>query len=393
MNLRIFTTILTLLIILFASGCKSPRKYYIKGSYDSAIRGAVKKLKKNKRNDKMIFILEKSYNLANLRDREQISYLNLEGNPDRWKQVLNLYNNLKNRQAMIRPVLPLRVSSGRVVDFSFVNYDEEIIRAKNNAADFYYTRGSLLLENATKESARRAYADFMNIRNFYNEYKDSEEKIQQALVIGTNYVIFKMTNSSGLPLPVAFEQELTALSMHDLNRRWLTYHTNEIKDAFYDYSIQLNILNILVSPESIKEIQYTETKEIQDGFQYVLDERGNVRKDSLGNDIKVPKMKIITCNLIETQQKKSARITGRIDVINNQTKQLVKSDPVISDFFFDHVSLVPVGDINALSDETRKKIGNKPMPFPSDPDIILQTGHILKGMTKNILLSNRGLFN
>ena len=359
-----------------------------------AIRKSVKKLKKNSRNEKQMLILEKSYTLANRQDKEKIEFLKLEGNPDIWDEVYQAHLSLKGRQATVRPVLPLKVpSTGRTISFNFVNYDEEIINAKRKAAEFYYTRGNLLLETGGKENARAAFNDFMNVQKFFTDYKDLNQKLNHALEEGTSHVVFKMKNASGIPLPRDFENDLTKISLNDLNRQFLQYHTIPAKEAYYDYTILLNIRMIEVSPEGFKEVHFSESKEVQDGFQYLLDKKGNVMKDSLGNDMKAPKYKTITCNLIETQQKKSARIAGTIDFIDNYTGQLLKSDPIASDFFFDHSSLVAVGNIDALKPETKKMLGSKPMPFPADPDMIMQCGNIMKGMARNILQSNRGLLN
>ncbi|MDQ3192783.1 MAG: hypothetical protein M3Q58_14405 [Bacteroidota bacterium] len=390
---RLFLAFVLTLFFMLPS-CISSKKHMDRGQYDMAIQKSVKKLKKNPRNEKQILIMEKSFNMANERDKERIGFLKLEGNPDRWNDVYVTYLSLKGRQARVRPVLPLKVpSTGRVISFDLINYDEEIITAKRKAAEFYYARGSLLLEGGGKQNARSAYNDFKNVQQFFADYKDVHQLINNALDEGTSHAIFQMKNVSGIPLPSAFEEDLIKISLHDLNGQWLRYHTIPEQNAFYDYTIKINIRTIEISPEGLKEVHFSESKEVQDGFQYLLDKNGNVMKDSLGNDMKAPKFKTITCNLIETQQKKTARISGTIDFIDNNTKQLLKSDPIASDFFFDHSSLVAVGDINALKPETKKMLGAKPMPFPPTPEMIMQCGNIMKGMTKNILLNNRRLLN
>ena len=53
--------------------------------------------------------------------------------------------------------------------------------------------------------------------------------------------------------------------------------------------MNLDFRTIDISPEQINEKQIIREKVIKDGFDYVLDKRGNVAKDSLGNDIKVDK--------------------------------------------------------------------------------------------------------
>ena len=144
----------------------------------------------------------------------------------------------------------------------------------------------------------------------------------------------------------------------------------------YAYVILVNIKAIDVSPEALKEVHYTESKEIEDGFTYLLDKNGNVVKDSLGNDIKIPKHKTITCTIVETQQKKTALITGTLDYLNNESNQLMKTDPITAQAFFENYFATASGDLTALSDSTKKKIGNKFIPFPTNPAMILSLIHI-----------------
>ncbi|MFN4233337.1 MAG: hypothetical protein ACK4IK_00880 [Bacteroidia bacterium] len=379
-------------IVLIFVGCVSSKKHLDRGQYDMAIRKSVKKLKKKPSNVKEIQVLQRAYQLANQTDREKINYLKLEGNPDIWEQVYAIYLQLKNRQDLVKTLPQLWLPGGRPVNFEFVNYDEEIVNAKRKAADFYYTKGITLLSNNTRESAREAYYNFLNVKKFFKEYKDVDTKISEAIAKGTSYVLFKMENSSGMIIPQAFQDEMFKISLHHLNRQFIQYHTNALKDVTYDYIILLNIKSIDVSPEGVKEVHYTESKEVQDGFQYVLDERGNVKKDSLGNDIKVPKFKTITCNVIEIQQNKAARVFGTVDFINNNTKQLLNTVPLSAESVFQNFAATAQGDLNALSPETAKKLGNRPMPFPSNADMIMRCSETVKNMAKSYIDSNSGLF-
>ena len=143
-----------------------------------------------------------------------------------------------------------------------------------------------------------------------------------------------------------------------------------------------------VSPEQVKEVHYTDTKEVE-GWQYALDDDGNVMKDTAGNDIKVTVMETISCNVIESQQHKACIITGTLDYWDNRTKQIIKTDPVTAEFFFDNFWAVAHGNYDALSDETHRKLKNRAMPFPPDEMMILNTASILKNMTKEIIYRNR----
>ncbi len=377
-------SIVLVLVFLF-SGCAQHQLQ--KGRYDDAIRTSVRKLKKNPNASKYLRILEQAFTKANQRDNDKIAFLKKEGTPDIWDEVFDIYSAMNRRQNLVKGLtfIPPRIS--------FNYYDNEIIQAKQKAAEYFYAHGSALLEKGDRQNARLAYGDFQRVKTYYNDFKDVDEKIKNAAELGTNHVIFKMENKANVILPKRFAEELFKISLNDLNQQWLRYHTQEQADVYYDYTVLLNVKIIDVSPELVKEVHYTETAEVKDGWKYVLDAKGNVMKDSAGNDIKTDKIITASCNLIETQQRKTARVAGSLDYINNRTGQLIKTDPVTADALFENFSAVAVGDQRALKKETRQKIGKNPVPFPPDPDMLLQAGNTLKEMVKNILYSNKNLLN
>lgn len=332
-------------------------------------------------------MLEQAYNKANQRDNERINYLKKEGTPDIWDEVFDTYSGMKRRQTLVKSLsfVPPRIS--------FVDYDNEIIQAKQKAAEYFYAHGTTLLEKADRQSARQAYYDFQRVKSYYQDFKDVNEKMKKAEELGTNHVIFKMENKANVILPKRFAEDLFKISLNDLNRQWISYHTQEQTGFFYDYTVLLNVKMIDVSPEQMKEVHYSESAEVKDGWQYVLDSKGNVIKDSLGNDMKTDKIVKVVCNVIETQQRKSARISGSMDYINNRTGQLIKTDPITADAVFEHYAALAIGDQRALKKETKAKIGKLPAPFPSDPDLLINAGETLKDIAKNILQTNKNLLN
>lgn len=384
--------VVCLLVSTFIISCSNSSKLMKSGNYDAAIRKSTQKLKRKKQNDKEIVVLEQSYQKANERDRERISFLKKEGKPDNWDEIFRQYSQMAQRQENLKPLLPLHLEGqNRDANFEIVNYSDEIIQAKKNATEYFYAHALSLLDRNNKPDARVAHGELLRVKGYSGNYKDVDKELQRAKDLGTSYVLFKMKNTTGVPLPPSFEDELTKISLSDLNGEWLRYYTHEVKGMDYDYVIVVNMKNINVSPEAVKETSFTETKIIPDGFQYALDANGNVKKDSLGNDIKIPKTKTIFCNVIETYQNKKAIIAGTLDYINNSTGQLLKTDPIASENFFEYRSYGAIGDINALKPETKAKLGPKPVPFPSGFDMLLQAGQVLKGMVKDIIYKNKNI--
>ncbi len=378
-----------LISALCIAGCESSRTALRKGHYDLAVSKAVKKLGKNPADQKQLSVLGEAFKKVQQSDLDRIIFLKKEGSPDSWDDIFNIYSKIKGRQQLVKTLPEQLISS---LGLQLINCDEELIQAKQKAAEYFYAHALALLEKPGRNSARQAYSDLERVKSYYNNFRETDALMAKALEQGTSNVLFRMKNQSHVILPAGFEEELTKISLYELNQKWTKYYTAEQKNMAYDYIILVNMKVIDVSPESIKETHYTESKEIQDGWNYVLDARGNVKKDSLGNDIKTPKMKRISCEVVETFKKKVARISGSVDYINNSTGQLMKSEPVISDTFFENVSDIAIGDMNVLKPETKAKI-KPPMPFPGDGELLMQSAGNLKKMVKDIIWNNRQLLN
>ena len=385
-----------LLIALIIASCNASEKALLRGNYDLAFNKSLRKVRKNPSNDKQAVILEKSFYKSRAAKKDRIDYLNKEGDPDRWEEVFNMYSILKTQQDLIRSLPKLYIENeNREINFSKIDYDNEIIEAKKKAAEYFYQNGKKLLGENNRMKAREAYYAFEKIDRFYTNYKAAYNLKNEAKEKGTNKVLYKMVNSTPVPLPPAFEDELKKISLHELNREWINYYTTKTKDTYYDYDIIVHLKNIAVSPEEIKEASYTQQKEIkvEGEWQYVLDDKGNVKKDENGNDIKLPKYKTIYCTIKETYQRKSARITGTVDYYDNRTRQLIEEIPVTSETHFEHISATKDGNLDALNDETRAKVvnylKNEKILFPPDFRMLTDAGVVLKDAVKNIIWSKK----
>jgi hypothetical protein len=381
---------LILVIMGFVAGCSSTH-YLNKGMYEKSIDKSTKKLKKDPSKVKEINALKQAYAIANQKDYDQVEFLRKTGQPDIWDEIFNHYHLLKLRQDKVK-VLPGSVLSA--INYKYVNYDDELIAAKKKAAEYFYAHAISLLNKKDKYSAREAYSELLKVKAYYNDYKDVDTQINNALFMGTTNVLFKIQNQTGIPFHQNFEEELLKIALTDMNAQWLNFDTKNNTNLSYDYNIYLNIKYINVSPEQVNTNHWFETKEIQDGWQYVYDKHGNVMKDSLGNDIKVPKYKTISCKVSETVLHKQSVISGFIDFYNNNTKQLIKTEPITAETFFDNVFTVANGDFNALKPETAEKVKiSKPIPFPSDVDMIFKANAIMKDIAKSIIYNHKYIFN
>src|SRR3972149_651794 len=327
-----------LLIFLFSvylllAGCAGSEKALNNGNYDLAISKASKKLRKNKTKSDQIVVLEEAFRKAQQSDFERITFIQKEGSPEKWDEIYAIYSKIKRRQNIIKQLLPLQIidkkgGASRTAKFELVDVDNELIQSKQKAAEYFYAHGLTLLQKGGRINARAAYADFEKVKSYYTTFKDIDDQLAKSHEAGTTKVLFKMKKTNPVPLPPTFEQELMKISLQDLNQNWIRYYTSDVAGTHYDYSVFVNLKVIDVSPELAKEKYYSESKQVQDGWEYKLDSKGNVIKDSLGNDIKKPKYKTITCNVVETHLSKTARVGGSLDYIDNHTNQLYKTDNI-----------------------------------------------------------------
>lgn len=380
---RTFTLITILCLSLLA--CVSSSKRLQQGNYDDAISKSVKSLMKKPNDKEETDILKRAYSLANTADQDAINRLKLSGQPDIWDDVLTRLTSLAGRQERVER-LPAQVLGK--INLSHIDYNNEIAVSKLKAAEYFYAHAAELLKSNERPSARQAYAEFNKAKGYYPNYKDVDQKIAEAQNLGTNSVLFRFQNQSDVGLPRDFEDEMLKISLQSLNRQWLDFYTFEDKNAFYDFTIYLNLKAIEVSPESLHDVTYEENKTVDDGFKYLLDKNGNVKKDSLGNDIKIKKVKTLRCHVKETQMEKKAMVSGTIDFYDNRNGQLVRTQNITTESVFNHRFARVHGDTEAMSENTRKLVNINPLPFPSNLQLIANTAEDLKRIAKDYVSQN-----
>jgi hypothetical protein len=190
-------------------------------------------------------------------------------------------------------------------------------------------------------------------------------------------------------LPKDFERELKRISVRDLDSEWRTVHLSPEGRASYDYTVIMRLTSIEVSPDLIKEREYVDDKTIEDGWEYVLDKNGNVVKDSAGNDIKVPRKVLIKARVFESYQRKEAHVGGRLEFFDNHDREVLHTEPLAVDAIFENYAARYDGDKRALTEESKKKIGNQPRPFPTSEALVLQAADLLKPIVKDKIARSR----
>lgn len=385
---KILLSAIAITLLFACSTRRQMEKTISYGNYDRAISDAIGKLQINKdRKGKtdIIMLLEEAFNKATARDLDNINLLKKDNNPESYLRIFDSYVNLDNRQERIKPLLPLYIKD-RAINLNFNDYSDEIIDYKNSASIQLYNNATALLNANNKLDFRTAYQVLQSIEEINPNYKDVRQLMQIAHNKGIDFVLVDMINDSGKIIPVRLENDLLNFSSYGLNNFWAVYHSTPEDKVNYDYNMRVNLRGINISPEQIKERQIIKEKQIADGKKELI-ENGEVVKDSLGNAIKVDRMKTVRCEYYEFTQFKATQVTGNVEYVNLNTKQLVDAFPVTSEFVFEHIYATSRGDRRALETSLIPFLERRAVPFPTEEQMIYDTGEDLKLQLKNIINS------
>ncbi|WP_203226850.1 hypothetical protein [Confluentibacter flavum] len=275
----------------------------------------------------------------------------------------------------------------REVRLNMKDYSSQIIANKDKASQHLYNNASVLLKSNNKMDFRYAYDDFQEIENINPNFKDVRQLMDVAHQKGTDFVIVDMKNDTEKVIPNRLETDLLNFSTYGLNNLWTVYHNTPTDQVKYDYNMLVNLRQINISPEQIKERQIIKEKQIVDGKKNLLDNKGNVVKDSLGKTIQVDNLKTVRCEYYEFRQFKSVQVTGNVEYVNLNTKQLEDAFPVTSEFVFEHIYATYRGDKRALDTDLLPFLDRRGVPFPTEEQMIYDTGEDLKAQLKRIINS------
>ncbi|MBC8756218.1 hypothetical protein H2O64_16190 [Kordia sp. YSTF-M3] len=391
---KILLLMTAFLFLIACGGVKKTQEALNTGNYDSVIQDAVNQLKKNKtskRKQQYVILLQEAYAKALDRDLSTIKFLKADGNPEKLEDIYNTYLAISDRQETIKPLLPLPIlEKGINAKFRIQDYSSEIINTKNQLSEHLYANAkSLLSTTKQKNEYRKVYDDFRYIDKISPNYKDTRRLMEEAHVKGTDFVLVTLSNSTDKVIPQRLEDDLLNFNTYGLNDLWTVYHGNEIPQIQYDFGLILDLREINISPEQIREKQIIKEKQIKDGWEYATDDSGTILRDSLGTKIKVDKYKNVRCELYEFTQFKTTRVAGQVKYINYKSKQLIEAFPISSEFAFEHIYANFDGDRRALDQRYINITNVRAVPFPSNEQMVYDTGEDLKAKLKSIITRNK----
>lgn len=361
-----------IIVFLILTSCSANKKAASKiksGNYDQAFDIAFAELSKNKNNDDLVLTLKESFDKANQRDLKQIELYQIQNNPSNLKKIYGLYEQLDARQYQVIHLQPLNIKN-KEVKFEIKDYTNEIEISKKNYSQYLFNAANEKMKG-TKIDARAAYELYAELAYFSPTYvKNLSDLVANAKAKGSSFMLLKLDNKVEKNTTQEDINELMRISESNLNNKWLIVHNEKNKTIDYDYQVDITLHHTTITPQQINAETIQQQARVKDGWEYVLDSKGNVMKDSLGNDMKRDKIITVQAEVKIYQQLKSGNVEGSFSIKNLKTNTNQNTVPVLGQAVFENKYALYRGDQRAIEQKYFELLKKKEIPFPADNDFI-----------------------
>lgn len=373
--------LITLLILV--SSCKSIEKMVEQGKYDEAIAFAAKKLhgEKNKKT-KYVKALETAYHKVMQKDLDRIAFLEASEHANKYDRIFDMYRKIERRQETIRPFLPLISKDGYTAHFKFVRVGEKLNEVARLAAAYHYDQGVAYLNafdtHGEKIDARRAYRAFDKIDKYMASYEDSRDLQRQAKEYGITYVAVSVKADHYVYAGDVSTYVLRNFNIDRLSDFWTTYDIARNFNKKADFHVVINVENIDLGVERERVDHFHERAMVEVGRQKIIDENGQVVKDTLGNILTEPIMNEVYATVTEVKREKAGYMRSSIIIKDERNKATRRRIPVEVEELFSDLQCTFAGDKRALPDMRRKRLDNYLAPFPHDIEMVENMSYSLR---------------
>jgi hypothetical protein len=366
-NLIVWGCAITLL-----TSCASVEKMLEHGDYEGLVAKVTHKLAGNKKKDAYVKALELGYSKMTQEDLAEIETLKSNHQTGDWERIIYLGERMNKIQNMIAPLLPLVSETGHRARFNFFNTNTIVNEAKKNAASLYYTRLGLLKETAydgNKPAAREAVHVIDRIQALSEDYELSSLR-NDMIDKGINKIWVTIEDHSYTRLPFRAEDALYDMPINNTDDYWNRFYTAVSDKTELDYKVVFRINELRATPEEYRTIEENFYREVNDGWEYILDNKGNVAKDTLGNDLKKDRKVKVKGTVVQTTLNKRAYVRGTMEVIQIKTGLVTYSRDIQSEDCFSYTARNYFGDERAL--DNHQKVRINPVACPSDLEMMLR---------------------
>jgi hypothetical protein len=347
---------------LIVAACSSGKQAFERGDYFDAVTKSINRLRQKPDHSKSIETLKNAYPLA-------VEYFETQANNEiasnsefKWKNAIQSYNNINTMYEQIK-TCPGCMKVIRTPK----NYYAEIGPLKEKAADESYTAGINALMKGTRNDARRAYFNFVDVQAFAPGYKDVVEYLDKSKWGATLKVILEQ-------IPVPARYNLSGGFFQDKVEEYV--HKSYPDQGFIKFYTAVEAKNVnLTQPDHIMRIQFDD---FSVGNTNQKEKEEVVTKDS----VRVGETKIDGKTVAVYNTVKAKLTTYRKEVVSSGLLSMVVTDArtsgVLTHKKFDgQYAWVSTwarynGDERALTEQQLNLCKQKEMQPPGAQDLFLE---------------------
>lgn len=344
--------LLTILVLLYAMGCATGRKAYLKGDYAKSVTQAVNRLQQNPTHKQSRDILHFAYPNLVKYNQDKINTLKRSSDAMRWEKVMDLYGELNRTYDLIQrcPAAKKTVTPQQ--------FTAEFEESKSYAAEVRFQQGVQYMNQKDRNSLKSAYAQFQRALELKPSHPDAPQKLQDARNALMTRVIIR---------PIPMHSAIFSLSNDFFESQMMEYFRNYSANEFVRFESGRNNTQdgdhyIIMTFDDFQVGQtFVESKEEERRKDKVVIGKNVINKDSIVNvyGTVTAKVKLF---------RKTISSGGLLDVkiYDANTDALIAQKKFPGTFVWEDRWGMFMGDERALNDDDRKYM-NKPEVMPPPP--------------------------
>ncbi len=318
-----------LLLLAFLASCHSPEYFVQKGDYDKAIElysSTIRQQSKSKQNKADLNGLESAFALAQSRDSAEWTRLGVAGAAENWPRINKIHRQIQTRQRKVAALGTLHSKTGYVPAFTMVeDIDSLEADSRLKAAAYLYDHSQQLLaitdSTGQRQPARDAYYALRDLKaNYFHYWENANALIDSAYREGKAHILFETSVQNGV-WDGRYFWSSTSLAERSVKSEWLAFYTDSTARPEFDFRAKCSLVSLYVGPASTSSTERTESKQVEDGYDEVLDSAGRVVSRTV-------KYKTETTTITTYAASRSANGTVLLELLDEHTGKVILSQAI-----------------------------------------------------------------
>lgn len=346
------------LTLLLLTACSTGKKALQKGNYDKAVSQAINRLRANDNNEKARTTLVQAYQLALNLHLDNVKRASNSNDPFRWERIVEDYQGINNMHEEMR-----RCPSCLRLIPAPAKYDNELISARQKAAEARYNLGLKLLEQKNnRRKAIEAHGHFKRAKQLVSRYKDIDDKLEESLYYATLKVVVAQIPSPTRLIQLRHEFFANKINEHlhqNIINEYVRFYTpGEAKNdrlERVDHVIEMSFADF-----NLGNINQNNTEKEISRDSVVLQERdGEKIYGTVKATIRVSEKTITGGGVLDFR------------IFEDRTKKVLTHERMPSSYIWSIQWASFQGDERALNDEERILIQRKEL-LPPSPQVMFE---------------------